>query len=998
MKHFVLLMMLLAAWPGFALNSSKPLKKGKMYYGFKLIEKKFVKEVDADCYYFIHEKSGARLLKIANHDTNKLFGIAFKTIAENDYGTPHILEHSVLNGSKNFPVKSPFDYLSQGSLNTFLNAMTSSDWTMYPVASMNDKDYFNLMHVYLDAVFNPLIYSDKRILMQEGWHYELTDTANAVDYKGVVYNEMKGAYSDPTSELYYQRNKLLFPNNGYGFDAGGYPSDIPKLTYDDFLAYHRKYYHPDNSYIMLYGNGDLDKELSFIDKQYLSAYTKSNSSIDIPLQQAFASMKNEIRPYPISDEEDADNKTFLSMSFVAGQNTDLKLTWTLHVLSDALVNHEEGPIRRALLEAGIGQNINAWVEDTQQNVFEINVQNANVADQQRFNDIVMSTLKQVASNGLAPEVVNGIMNRIEFGLREGNTPQKGLVYFYGTLRGWMFTQNPFLGLEYEKSLAELKSGINNGYLQQVINEYLINNTHTLSLALAPEKGLQSKLNKETENELEAYKASLSHDERLALVNETTELIEYQQREDSEVSKATIPSLTIADVGKEAEWIGITEKKSGNTTVLHCNEFSNGIVYTNLLFEPRSVDVENIEWIQLLSELMGKMPTESYSYGDLENALNNKTGSFRPSFMHYVKNRDDNNLVPKLRVSSKAMANQTNDMLEVMTEVICRTKYNDFERLKELLTRLQADLDQQMKQNGLGIARSRLFSYFSNEGVLQERKSGFSYFQFVTDLTKNFDTQKEHIAEKLSVLANAIFTAPNLIATVTCSNDHYTLFENSLGIITKALPNAEAPLLAWTFAPTKANEALQTSSKVQYVLQGSNFKTLGFEWTGQIRVLEQMLSTDYLQNRVRVIGGAYGGFARLSPNGNVFFGSYRDPNLKETLDAFAGIPAYLENLSIDEKAMTRYIIGTISNIDMPLTASQKGEKAIAAYFSGSTKEQVQRERDQILSTDINDIKAFKSMMEAVLAQKTWCVYGNDELLQKNADLFNQMIKVNAVSVK
>ncbi|MFT3737289.1 MAG: insulinase family protein [Breznakibacter sp.] len=573
MKHFGLfLCALVFALLAAGCDDTPNYKKGNMYSGFKLIEKKFVKEVDAECLYFIHEKSGARLLKIKNHDTNKLFGIAFKTIPENDCGTPHIMEHSVLNGSKNFPVKSPFDQLAQGSLNTFLNAMTNSDWTMYPVASMNDKDYFNLMHVYLDAVFNPLIYSDKRILMQEGWHHELADASASVEYKGVVYNEMKGAYSNPTREQHYQKSKLLFPDNGYGFDAGGYPLAIPKLTYDDFIAFHKKYYHPSNSYIMLYGNADLDKELAFIDKEYLSGYTQSDVAVEIPLQKPFDAMKTEVRHYPVPEGEGVADKTYLSLSFVAGLNTDLKLTSALQVLSDALVNHEQGPIRRALLDAGIGQNVDAWLDDSQQNVFEIMVQNANPADQAKFNDVVFATLKKVADEGLDQAIVDGILNRIEFSLREGNTPQKGLVYFFANLRGWMFAQDPFLGLEYETALADLKQGIAQGYLKEVIAQYLVNNTHVLSLALVPEQGLQTKVNQQVEKELADFKKSLSSQNIDSLVAETKALIEYQQREDPDSLKSTIPSLTLADIGKETDWDDVIEKQELGVKVLHCNEF------------------------------------------------------------------------------------------------------------------------------------------------------------------------------------------------------------------------------------------------------------------------------------------------------------------------------------------------------------------------------------------------------------------------------------------
>jgi presequence protease len=992
MKHFIVLLCAVALSLLAACNSKPSFKIGKMYNGFKLVEKRFVKEVDAECLYFIHEKSGARLLKIKNSDTNKLFGIAFKTIPEDDCGTPHILEHSVLNGSKNFPVKSPFDQLLQGSLNTFLNAMTNSDWTVYPVASMNDKDYFNLMHVYLDAVFNPLIYSDKRILMQEGWHYELADANANVEYKGVVYNEMKGAYSNPQRELYYQRSKLLFPDNGYGKDSGGYPSAIPTLTYEKFIEFHQKYYHPSNSYIMLYGNADLAQELAFIDEAYLSGYTQSDKTVSIPLQPAFDTMKTEVREYAIQEGEETQNKTFLGMSIVAGLNSNQKLTWALNILAEALVNHEQGPVRRALLEAEIGQNVDGWLDDTQQNVFEIMVQNANADQQKQFNDIVMNTFKQVVAEGLDQAIVEGIVNRIEFAAREGNTPQKGLVYFLGTLRGWMFTQNPFAGLEYETMLAELKKDIKNGYLETVIQEYLIDNNHKLSLALVPKPGLQNLINQQTEAELATYKASLTPSQTDSLVAETKALIDYQRREDPDSLKAKIPSLNLSDIGTEAEWYDAVEKKGANTTILHCNEFANGIVYANLYFDTRVIDTNNTQWVQLLSELLSKMPTANYTFGDLENAMNSKTGSFNTSFMWYIRERNDHHILPKLRVSSKAMRDKTGDMTALMAEIISNTNYNDYVRLKELITRHQSDIDNAIKQNGLGVARSRLFSYFSNEGMLQEKKGGLEYYRFITDLAKNFDTQKETIAHQLAETAKSIFTLQNLIAATTCSDEDYPLFESALSQVTQVLPNHQMPLTQLQFDLNPKNEGLLSSSKVQYVLQGANYKQLGYEWNGHLQVLEQLLSTDYLQTHIRVIGGAYGGFIRFSPTGNMFMGSYRDPNLKETFDNFAGIPQYLDSLKLDEKAVSRFIIGTIANIDQPLTASQKGDRAFTAHFTGSSKQLLQKEREQILSTTVTQLKAFAPMMKDVLKLNIRCVYGNDEKLKANSHLFDQLVQV------
>lgn len=993
-----LLILLPFIWMG--CESNKKYMKGQSYQGFKLIETRFVQEVNAECLYFIHEKSGARLFKIMADDANKTFAIAYKTVPEDDCGTPHIIEHSVLNGSKNFPVKSPFDRLLQGSLNTFLNAMTGGDMTVYPVASMNDKDYFNLMHVYLDAVFNPLIYTDERIFMQEGWHYEMQDVrspqdsslTSEVEYKGVVYNEMKGVYSNALSELEYQRARILFPDNGYGLESGGHPSAIPQLTYEKFLNFHRKYYHPSNSYILLYGNANLEQELQLINDEYLANYTRSETEITIPLQTPFAQMKRETKPYALADDEDTDQKTYLSLSFVTGKNTDLALVKALDVLTEALVNQESAPLRRALLDAGIGQDVSASMSEMQQNVFEIRVQNANTADTDRFYQIVMAELQKVVENGLDSAMVEGIINRMEFQLREGDTPHKGLMYFFMNMSNWMFAQDPYIGLEYEKYLKNLKDGIQNGYLKTVVKDYLINNPHVLLLTLEPQKGLQSILNKQVKDELADYGASLTNEQKEALVQKTTELIEYQQREDDSTALATIPMLELTDIGKTGEWSGVVEKDQSSTKVLHCNEFTNGIIYSSLFFDASVIDKQDIPYIRLLSEVLGKLPTQAYDFGTLDNTLNRETGGFNTSFTGFLKNRSDDTLQPKFEVSAKTLHDKSDALFGLINEIINHSKYDDHDRLKELLTRHQSQIDQRMKQNGMNVALTRLYSYHSNQGMFAEMRGGLEYYRFLNDLVANYETKKGALTSKLTEISARLFTQKNMIVGVTCNDDEYSQFVPLLNQFIAKLNASDAQPQQWVFDPKPKNEGIITASKVQFVLQGANFKKLGYEWNGRIRVLDQLLSTDYLQTQVRVIGGAYGGFSRFEPSGNVYFASYRDPNLKETLDNYQGTTAYLDSLTMDSKAMTRFIIGTISKIDRPKTASEKGDEAFYNYFTGVTKETVQKERTEILSTSPEDLKQMNKMVSDILNQKIWCVYGNDEKLKAADGLFQSLVSL------
>ena len=967
-------------------------KVGEKYHGFTLVQKKFVNEVNAECLLFKHDKSGAQLLKIAADDPNKLFNIAFKTAPENDYGTPHIMEHSVLNGSKNFPVKSPFDVLMKGSLNTFLNAMTGSDITTFPVASMNDKDYFNLMHVYLDAVFNPLLYSDPRILEQEGWHYELNDKEGDVVYKGVVYNEMKGAYSSPRRELGYQVDKILFPDNTYGVSSGGYPTEIPNLTHQYFVNFHKKFYHPSNSYILLYGNADLDKELSFIDSEYLSKYDDPGTKIEIPLQKPFNAMKTAEKTYAVPEGAPTKDQTFLSLSFVAGKSTDRPLSMAFDVLTDALVNHESAPVRVALQKAGIGRDVHASFNEAQQNTFQITVQNANPEDKDRFREIVFKTLEKISEEGFDKSMIKGILNRMEFNLKEGNTPQKGLMYLMMSYQTWFFANDPFLGLEFNKPLEEVKKGVDTNMLQSIVEEYLFNNPHALLMVFKPEPGLQAKIDAETTKKLKAYKAGLKDEQLDNLVSETKALVDYQKKEDTPEALASIPLLSLSDISKDIEWFNVDQKQVADVPVLHHDAFTNNILYSSLYFDIRALPKELIPYSKLLSSLLGKLNTENYSFGELDNALNINTGGFNTYTTYFLENDADDQLLPKFVVTTKATTDRADKLFELVSEILQRSKLDDTERLEDLITRQQSRVESNIKNNGLNYALTRARSYYSNAGMFNELVSGLQYYRFITDLAEDFDSKSDEIEANLKKTAALLFAKANLTGAITCDKSDFSAYSGGFEKMVAEIPAGSGEINNWKFDFQKKNEGMLTASKVQYVVKGYDFKKLGFNYDGKMKVLDQVLSTDWLQNQVRVIGGAYGGFCGFSPSGNVYFASYRDPNLKETLDNYDNTPGYLKDFKADDKEMTRFIIGTISQMDQPMTVSQEGNQAVQYYFSKETPEKLKAEREAVLSVTSEDIRQMSTMVQNILDQNVICVYGNEDKLKSNESLFGGLVSI------
>jgi len=960
------------------------------YAGYRLIEKRFVKEVNAECFYLEHIKSGARLLKIAADDPNKTFSITFKTVPETDAGTPHIMEHAVLEGSKNFPVKSPFDLLAKGSLKTFLNAMTSSDWTMYPVASMNNKDYFNLMHVYLDAVFNPIIYDDPQKFMQEGWHYELTSKDAPLVYKGVIYNEMKGAFSNPESELSFQVMKNLFPANGYSFESGGYPEAIPSLTYEQFLNYHRKYYHPSNSYIFLYGNADLKNELEFIDKEYLSKYNKSDFVTEFPLNPPFDTIKEVQGYYPVIEGAPVEDQTYLSMNYVIGVNTDVELTMALDVLTDILVNQESAPLRKALQDAGIGKDVYAYANNIHQNLFSIVVQNANAGDKDAFKKVINETLKKVVSEGIDKETLKGVLNRKEFNLREGNSAQKGLNYNFQCIEGWLFAGDPFLGLEYEQPLAEVKKSLENKSLEQIIQKDFLNNTYGLLLVLEPKTGLEKEKNAKVEKKLADYKAKLTDEELDSLITTTKKLIAYQQREDTPEALSTIPVLKLEDIDREPRWYDVEAKQINGVQILFHPEFTNNIIYFNSWFDLRVLPQDLLPYASFLSELIGRIGTETYSYETLEKELNIQTGGFRASLNTFLPDGRDENMIPYFTITFKTTKDKLDPAIGLASEIISKTLYSDKDRLVELLMRHQSQLEQQILQDGSGTALSRLNSYLTANGVLNEVTNGAEYYWFITKLQKEFSEKSEEVMNRLVKVAGLLFTKNNMTVGVTCSKDDLDLFSLDFSGFEGTLPDKPVEYIQWNLKPEPKNEAFITASKVQYVLKGYDYHKLGYEWNGKMQVLNKILSSDWLQTRIRVIGGAYGGSARINRNGVFYFSSYRDPNLKETLENYDETPDYLKNFNADSTSMTRYIIGTIAGLDMPLTPSQKGNVAFTNYFSKITKEQLQKERDEILSTTAEDIRRMESLTSGVLEKNVLCVYGNEEKIMANKKLFGNLV--------
>ena len=973
------------------------LKTGQMVHGFKLLDAKRVAEINSDAKLFVHEQSGARLLYLGNDDDNKVFSITFRTPPEDSTGVPHIVEHSVLCGSRKFPIKEPFVELVKGSLNTFLNAMTFPDKTMYPVASRNEKDFRNLMDVYLDAVFYPLMLETPEILMQEGWHYDLPDKKAELTYKGVVYNEMKGVFSSPDAILEHQIYATLFPETTYGVESGGDPEYIPELTQEEFVAFHKKYYHPSNSYIFLYGDLDLDDNLKFLNEEYLKDFKAMKIDSEIPPQKPFAKTVVKVVDYPVSPDESKKDKTFITLNIAAGKATDPEGYLGLMMLEHILLETPAAPLKKALLDAGLGKEVfGSYSKSILQPTMTFGVSGANPEQVDAFKNTVHTTLAKLANEGLDKKLVESSVNIFEFHLREanyGNRP-KGLVYNMKCMDSWLYDQDPLMHLAYEPALDKIKRESKTGYFEELIKTCLLNNTHQALVALQPNGEIGAQKAAELKEKLAAYKAGLSEGELDKLVQQTQVLKKRQETPDASEKLELIPLLELKDIDKQVEKL-VTEKNTeqGATVLLH-PMFTNRISYVNLYFSTGTVAEADLPYLFLLADVLGKIDTEKYPYAELAKEVNIHTGGFAYDVFAYSANSDDESYAPMFRVKAKALVSKLPEMFGLLGDITGGSLFTDANRLKELIRETKVAWDTAIFRRGQQVVASRLLSYVSPVAKFNEIGQ-LTYYKFIAALEQDIDSKVHEIGRKLSAVAKTVFNRDNLLVGITCDAEDYKAFSKSFSVLTGKLGTRQCKPVQYYFEAEARNEALMTSGKVQYVAKGANYRRLGFSYHGSMKVLETILRYDYLWNRIRVQGGAYGAFAQFDRSGNVVFGSYRDPNLAETIKVYDETVQYLNSFTaenISKREMTKYIIGTMSAMDTPLTPQMKGERADAAYIRKISQADLQQERDEILATRQQDIKKLSALVDAVMKANYLCVMGGEQKIKANKDLFGELVTV------
>ena len=961
------------------------------YPGYVLLEEKAVPEIRAVAHWFRHERSGAQVLYLQNDDDNKYFSIAFRTLPADSSGVAHILEHSVLCGSQNYPVKDPFATMRKSSLQTYLNASTFPDKTMYPVSSRNAADFRNLMDVYLDAVFHPLLNERPEIFAQEGWHYELDDSEAPLTIKGVVYNEMKGAYSSPESLLGRSIPASLLPDTIYRHSSGGDPERIPDLTREGFLDFYRRYYHPANSYIFLYGKLDLEDTLRFLDQKYLRTYTRQEVDSRITPQQPLPS-KQELRlEYPVGAFDNTENRTYLSMNFVIGQAGNRELIADFSRLENLLLGSNDAPLKKAILKAGIGREVyGSFSTGRLQPIFSIIVVNANEDQKDKLETVVRTTLEELAA-GIDREVIRAAFAAAEFRRRE--TPvaatNRGLLYNQISLGEWLYGGSPIAPLAY-RSRTEQKA-LAGGYFEGLIRQYLLNNPEVSTVTVGPRPGLEEERTALWQARLASYRESLSAEERRELVQQTRQLREWQETPDTPEDIARMPVLKRQDINPRAEPLLLEAHWQDGVTVLHHPAFTNEITYLELYFDSSGVSAEQLPYLHLLTQVLGRVNTGRHSYVQLDQQIKAQTGGISWEADAFSGRDSDESFAPKLIVHFRALNEKRTAAAELLEEIIADSRFDDRERLCELIGKCKARWQSWVLNDGSGIVASRVEGYSSPVGSYREA-GALSFYHFLEALERDFDAKEPEIRRNLEAVRDLAFRRPGMLAGITVDAADYPRAVTDFAPLWRNRNPEKAPSADWVVAPVGRNEGLVTASKVQYVARAYNFRRLGYEYSGNMRVLQTILSTDYLWNRVRVRGGAYGAAVRMDRTGNVLLWSWRDPQLQETLSAYDDIVAYLRAFSADEQQMTNYIIATIGRLDAPMSPHARGEMAAAAYIRGIGNADLQQERDEILATTAEDIRRYAEMFAEMQRQDYFCVLGGEGVLKKNRKLFDALVRV------
>jgi Zn-dependent M16 (insulinase) family peptidase len=959
-------------------------------HGFELLRDQYIAEFDTRAGFYRHVKTGAELLSLINNDENKVFGIVFRTPPADSTGVAHILEHAVLCGSRKYPLKEPFVELLKGSLKTFLNAFTYPDKTCYPVASQNARDFYNLIDVYLDAVFYPRI--TPHVLQQEGWHFELDDPNGPLSYKGVVFNEMKGVYSSPDSVLSEITQQSLFPDNTYGLDSGGNPAEIPNLTFEQFKAFHQKHYHPSNARIFFYGDDDPEERLRIVN-EYLDGFERMEIDSRIHPQPCFGEPKRVEHPFAAGKGDDGDaadsSKGMVTVNWLLTEEPDAETSLALQILHYALLGMPGSPLRKALIDSGLGDDLaGVGLEtDLRQIYFSTGMKGVEPKNGDRVEALILEVLTSLAREGIDPQTVEAALNSVEFMLRENNSGSypRGLVLMLHSLTTWLYDRDPLALLAFEAPLAAIKSGIasKKNYLEDMIDRFLLKNTHRTTVILTPDSELEEKAEAAEKERLEEIRRSMSSDELQKIIENARELRRRQETPDSPEALAAIPTLKIEDLEKKNKPIPLALLEQNGVRTLYHDIFTNRITYLDLAFDLHSLDREYLPYVRLFGRSLTEMGTEREDFVSLTQRISQKTGGIRPEiFTSSIRGSEKS--AAWLLLRGKSMVDHSGDLLEILKDVLLTTRFDNRERFKQMVLEEKARQERKLVPSGHMVVNQRLRAHFSEADWATEQIQGISYLMFIRKLARAVDEDWKSVLETLEAMRKLLVNRSGMLLNVTLDEPNWKQWESAVSEFLGRLPLDAAQTREWLIERPPAHEGLIIPSLVNYVGKGVNLNGTGYSENGSTLVITGYLRNSWLWDRVRVQGGAYGAMCLMDRHsGTLTFVSYRDPNLIKTLENFDQTTEFLRNTRITEAELTKGIIGTIGSIDAYLLPDAKGYVSMVRALRGETEESLQRMRDEVLATRSDDFKAFADVLEHFRNEGIVKVLGSQSALEQTA---------------
>ncbi|WP_208560186.1 insulinase family protein [Marinilactibacillus kalidii] len=960
---------------------------------FQSLETKELTDIQSVGTLYEHEETGAKVLYLKNDDPNKSFTIGFKTPPYNDNGIAHILEHSVLNGSEKYPSKEPFVELIKGSLNTFVNAMTFSDKTIYPVASTNQKDFKHLMGVYLDAVFKPNLYTDEQILEQEGWHYHLEDAEDELIYKGVVYNEMKGATASPERQVYQSLISHLYPESIYSYESGGEPQAIPSLTHKEFVEFHENYYHPSNSLTILYGDLDIDEAFASLEA-YFDGMGKKEP-VDLSIEVSEPAQKVYEGTYSITEGDTPEGKDFLALGWhVASQDNPLD-KYGLEVLQEILFGSNQAPLKKALLDAEIGGDIDGDVDDIGfPTAFTILSKYADASKMDKLKQVVEETLSTLAKDGINKELIEGALNKITFQTKEAAISEdnpRGVIYAIRSLSTWLYEKDPFVYLSFSTYLDQLREQADNGYFEKLITDKILNNPIRVEVTLTAEPGKNDKLEAETLEKLQAYKAEMSEEDIEAIVTKTKALIKRQETPDSPEDLAKIPTLTREDLNTEVENYPLEASTIfENTRFYHADQFTSGIDYINLYFDMSDFKQEDYPLLGYLSKLLSRLGTKNYDVATLQRQSDLHTGGIYAT-MDIFENLEGE-LKPQFVIRGKGLADFSEKVIELMHEIMAHTAFTDKAEMLKITQRSISNFENAINYRAHVLAANRALSQIKPSSKLNELAGGIDQFGHLKSIRDDLKAgEVNELAEQLQVLLAKILNKKRMTVLYVGESERVAPIKAQLETAFSAISDNDMGEKTVFEAGSLIKEAYVTAQDVNYVSTAADATGI-IPFTGSTSVLGTVFRFDYLWNEIRVKGGAYGSLYNHRRNGNFALGSYRDPNISKTLNIYQQLPSFIEKLTLSESELVKYIIGTMSPLEQPNSAFSKGLIAYERMNRGLKQADIKQLKEEILSTTSNDLVALADDYRKVLEKSTVVVIGNKAQIEKEKALFDKVIEL------